>query len=631
MKVLKRIGFLLLLPIYSYMAAVFLFIMLGYNVTEIRGYEWFQYGHYYWDNPKFTLKLIISGVLPIVVIGGIFAMFIIKPKQIYGDARWARTADIMRAKLFSKRGLILGRHSGKYIMSDTPTHALLVAPTRSGKGVGVVIPNCLNWSGSLVCLDVKQENYKITSGFRAKFGQECFLWSPMATDKKSARFNPLDMVSNDPDQRVTDLQIIANLLVSVSEKEPMWGQEAQSLFVGAALYVMDAPDMPSTIGAVYRLLSTNEDITEVFQFILENQAGLSPQIKMNLGNFAAKAPREASGVKSSLMSSLRIFSNPMVDSATSESDFDLHDLRRKKISIYVGVLPNQLETLAPLLRLFFQQVISIMSEQEPGADEPHHVLMLLDEFPSIGAMDSVVTAFTLLAGYHVRVLAIIQGLSWIDKNYGRDTREGLIANCAQQIFFATNDETTSKYVSDALGEKTVKSTTLMKNPFAFTVAKGSKTISAMGRPLLMPQEVRRLDKNKAVILSEGAFPILANKIFYYKSKTFKARLLDAVPVPPLQIVNHDMPNLKISSDDDSDGQKIPASTDTSENKTVNHSLIPEGTDFDPNGPQIATLSPDGTQSSEYMALMEIFKQERQENPDFEAALGDELDGLGGLM
>jgi len=594
--------------IYSLSASALLYGLFEFPFNTFRGYEIYQYILHYTTNEApwgAKAKVIAAAVIPLFVILGTVAMFLFKPKQIYGDSRWATLSEIGSNKLFSKNGVILGRSGGKFITSDAPTHTLLVAPTRSGKGVGVVIPNCLTWQGSLVCLDVKTENFQITSGFRQKYGHKVFLWSPMAQDKKSARFNPLDMVSKDEHHRISDLQIIAALLVSVSDKDPMWGNEARSLFIGAALAVIDDPDQPSTLGAVYRFLSTSEDLLEVCKLIVENTPNLDPAIERALGSFASKAPKEASGVKNSLLASLRIFENPVVDAATSNTDFDLRDLRRKRMSIYVGVLPSQLETLAPLLRLFFQQVIAIMSSSQPGKDEPHKVLMLLDEFPSIGAMDSVVNAFTLLAGYHVRVMAIIQGISWIDKNYDKDTREGLIANCAHQIFFATNDETTSKYVSDALGETTKKQTSYMKNPLAPTVTKGTKTISVTGRPLLMPQEVRRLDPRKAIIINEGTHPILCNKIRYYEMPVFKKRLLEPATVRDLDMRR--VPQVSYLPKDSENSIDLPSAAKIAP--------LP----VEPGSPFVTSddIANDETQIDALQQIMAIFETEAKENPDFD--------------
>lgn len=603
------LSLLLFVVVYTLSASALLFGLFGFSFAHFRGYEIYPYIMHYTTNAAPTgakIKVIIAATFPALAILGTYGMLIFKPKEIYGDSRWATITEIARYKLFAKRGVILGRAGGKFITSAIKSHVLLVAPTRSGKGVGVVIPNCLTWQGSLICLDIKTENFRKTSGFRAKYGHNVVLWSPMAIDKRSSRFNPLDMVSKDRHHRISDLQIIASLLVSVSDKDPMWGNEARSLFIGAALTVMDDPNQPSTLGAVYRFLSTSEDLIDVCTHIIENTPDLDPAIERSLGSFATKAPKEASGVKNSLLASLRIFENPVVDAATSATDFDLRNLRRKRTSIYVGVLPNQIETLAPLLRLFFQQVIAILSTKEPDPKtEPHHVLMLIDEFPSLGAMDSVVTAFTLLAGYNVRIMAIIQGLSWIDKIYDKDTREGLIANCAHQIFFATNDETTSKYVSDALGETSKRQTSYMKNPLAPTVTKGTKTISVTGRPLLMPQEVRRLDSHKSIILNEGTHPILCNKIKYYEMEPFKSRLLEPAFVPELDMKTPKQ--VKFLPSDDEESLDFPSAAKAAPFP------VEAGSEFVTED----DIANDDETADMAAKLLAILAEEAEENPDFD--------------
>jgi len=171
-----------------------------------------------------------------------------KGKDQFGKARWASLREIKKAKLLAKEGLILGKYKGQYLMSDQPTHSILVAPTRSGKGVGLVIPNLLAWKGSLICFDVKHENYRKTAGFRAEHGQNVFMWSPMDEHGRSHRYNPLDAVSADPHQCVSDLQVIAKILIQDPPKsDPIWASEARALFVGLALYVINSADMPSTI------------------------------------------------------------------------------------------------------------------------------------------------------------------------------------------------------------------------------------------------------------------------------------------------------------------------------------------------------------------------------------------------
>lgn len=529
-------GILLAVLVISWIASYILFSWQG--VDPLNSRPWSIYEPLTADNVDPRLKarasLTLFGVLILALLLVALGPFY-KPKGQFGDARWASASDMRKAGLFAKKGVILGRSRGKYVCSDVPTHSLLIGPTRAGKGTGVVIPNCLNWNGSLVVFDVKGENHEISSGFRKAAGQSVFFWSVMARDKLSHRYNPLDQISSDPAHRITDLQIMATLLIDVSERDPMWGQEARALFTGAALYVLEHRET-KTLGEVYRFLAAADNLKDLCTRILETTSDISAEVSRALGSYAHKPDREAGSVRSTLLASLRLFENPVVDAATSASDFKISDLRRKRMSIYVGVLASQLETAAPLMRLFFQQVMSILSEAPPKADEPHEVLMLLDEFPSIGPINAVVSAFTLLAGYGVRVLAVAQGLSWLDRTYGRDTRDGIISCCGHQVFMATNDDSTSQYVSKALGERTVSNHSVTKRPFAMSHSTPSKSESVIGRPLMTPEAIRRLDKRKQIIIRESYRPALVNKIAYFKDAAFKKRLLPRAVIPMLEVV-----------------------------------------------------------------------------------------------
>lgn len=515
------------------LASIILYVTQGWHIEDYKPWHIYSYGIDMIRIEKYRFWLILAYFAPILAILVIIAYGpAYKPKSIFGDAHFSSKREAKKAGILHKDGVLLGKAHGSYLCSDTVTHSLLIGPTRAGKGTGIIIPNCLNWKGSLVVLDVKGENYRITSGFRKAHGHETYFWQPLAHDAKSHKYNPLDSVSKHPAHRVTDVQKISTLLVEVSEKDQMWGQEARALFVGMTLFVLEKRET-KTLGEVYRLISEAGDLRTVADFIIRMNPDLSDECKRPLASFAAKSPKEASSVRSTLQSGLRLFENPLLDEATSSSDFKLDDLRRKKISVYVGILPSELELAAPIIRLFFQQVIAILSQREPQEDEPHKVLMLLDEMASLGNMNAVVQAFTLLAGYNVRIMAVIQGLSWLDRIYGKDTREGIISCCGLQVIMTTNDEITGQYASRALGERTVKNTSQTRRTFSWEHQSPSKNMSGIGRPLMTPQEFRGMKRTEQIVLVEGHPPTKAKKIQYFKDKAFTPRLLPATAVPEL--------------------------------------------------------------------------------------------------
>ena len=468
-----------------------------------------------------ALLLTVAVALPV---------FFLRRPTWYGDARWARPGELRTAQLRADDGVVLGKKNGKLLRNNEPIHALVAAPTRSGKGVGVVIPNLLYWNGSVVVLDIKKENYALTAGHRRKY-HPVYLWAPM--DAHSHTYNPLDFISHEATRRITELQKLATILVPhAGHGERMWVEEARQLFIGLTLLVLDDKQVPHTIGQVYRTLMSETDLAQVITLALDDrERTLDPICRRLLASFKNKADKERSGVKSNLTSALGLWSNPRIDAATAGSDFDLREFRRKRAAVYVGVGQDQLQTLAPLLNLFFQQAVATLSQAKPGQDEPHEVLFLIDEFAMLGDMPTLATGLALLAGYGIRVIVIVQGLGQLEHIYNKGGTEDILQNCALQIFFASNDDRTTHYVSDRLGTKTVKVHSRQQGQDWSTMT----TTSYTGLPLLPPEEVRRLDPQQAIIFKEAARPGLAKKIRYYADNMFANRVIDPPSVPALAI------------------------------------------------------------------------------------------------
>jgi type IV secretion system protein VirD4 len=453
---------------------------------------------------------------------------------IFGDARFATPGEARHARLLEASGVLLGRtrKHGPVLRNGEPLHVLVAAPPRSGKGVGFVIPNLLSWPGSALVLDVKHENHQRTSGFRAHHGQAVYLWSPGDRHGRSHRYNPLDAVRREPIHRVSDLQRLASILIPDAHAgDSMWESEARDLFVGVALFVLDTPDVPHTIGQIYRTVKSEHDLAEEIVEVLAARGGtLDDACRRSLANWSHKAVKERSGVKSNLTAALTLWSNPAIDAATSSSDFQLEDLRRRPMTVYVGVATDNVRTLSRLLALFFEQATGILARELPGPDEKHQVLFLIDEFPTLGRLDVLASSLAYLAGYGVRICAIVQGLSQLDQIYGRAGRESLLQNSAVQWFAAPNDETTANYLSARLGKRTIR-TVSRTRPHGFGT--GSRSESYAQRDLLLPDEVRRLDPRQVLVFKEGARPVRARKIRYYEERDFRDRMLPTAAVPSL--------------------------------------------------------------------------------------------------
>ena len=485
----------------------------------------------YWDVPRYKKRILISGW---AVLGILLALFIAylyyRPKKSLGDARFAYEGEVKKAGLRAKQGVILGSLRGKYLIDNGQTHVLVAAPTGSGKGVGIVIPNLLNWNGSAVVLDIKGENFELTSGFRAKHGQKIIKFAPFSD--RSHRFNPFDAINPDPRHRFNDIQNIANILLPDSEKDPTWSQQGRGLFTAFALYLLDHPDFDCTIGNILRFLQTADDTRDIVRAIIDAEGeNLDAAAQRTFYNLAQQEKRMSESVKVGLVGALNLWNSASVDAATSATDFDVTKLRENKTSIYVVVSLADLTSLRPLLRLFFEQVFAAQLRKEPGPKDKHKVLFLLDEFESLGTMDSIVDKLPFVRSFGIRMIAIIQGLSQLDQRYTQAGRDKILQGSKHQIFFASNDQQTTQYVSDTLGKKTIRTVSSSHGRQGRTVSRQQHA-----RELMLPQEVRELPSNKLILITEGTRPIKATKIRFYKDSVMKKR----TTIPPIEVPKLDV-------------------------------------------------------------------------------------------
>lgn len=525
-----------------------------FPITEIRPWSIFQFFEIFWEFNSQKSILIFSAIAPWIVPIVIFTVSTKKNnKKPFGSVSWAKKTNIQKARLYENQGIIIGQYKEKLLTIDEPCHALLTAPTRSGKGIGIVIPNLLFWQGSVIVLDIKQENHAITSGYRATLGKT-FLFSPM--QQHTHCYNPLDLVRENPIEQVSDIQQIANFLVPMPENgDPMWASEARNLFLGIALYVLYNQDIPSTIGEIYRTLNSNVGLGDLCKHLIEKYPDLPPACIMALSNFHNKASKEQSGVKSNLSAALNLWANPAIDTATSQSDFHLETLRKTRQAIYVGVSFSQITTLRPLLSLLFQQTIDVLSRHLPKKNEPHKVLMLIDEFPALGYMSVIADSLPVMAGYGIRMFNICQGLSYLDKHYHYTGREGFLQNSAVQIFYAPNDEVTAKFISNKLGQDTIEINNTSKQRsnrlFQTNASSCSESKTLTSRPFLLAQEARNFGVNNSIVFLENNPPIKGEKITYYNDVRFKAKLLTADAVPQQTLVIKKPPIFDIKQTEDS--------------------------------------------------------------------------------
>ena len=586
----------------------------------------YQYWVYYGDNKSVQSWLMGSaGASLALLLAPVAVLFAPAKRSLYGDAEWATTKEIKDAGLLATKGIIVGLYKRTYLMFGGSQHVIMSAPTRSGKGVGIVIPNLLTWPDSMVVLDIKQENFAITSAYRRKHGQPCFLFNPAATDYRTHRYNPLAYISEDPNFRIDDIQKIANMLYpDIPGTDVIWTATPRSLFLGIVLLLIETPGKLITLGQVLRESLADGDGSKYFASLINVRAlgarirkataedatkqalldvsmvladkGKAPEHHPRMAEMAVwahmSAPyREAigkrveelrqqqpktpdllgllsmvafdksaaevgqalsgscvralnsyisissentrAGVMTSFRSRLELWNNPLIDAATSANDFDLRDVRKKRMSIFLGVTPDNLDRLAPLLNLFWQQLIDLNTRELPEFNEElkYQCLLLPDEFTAMGKIHVLSKGISYIAGYGLRLMPIIQSPSQIVEIYGEHAAQTFTVNHALQIVFPPkrSDLKVAKDISEWLGYQTVKSSSESKSKSIFTKREKSESNSDARRALLLPQEITGLGKKRQLVVVEDCPPIMAEKIRYFQDHVFMDRLKSVSP------------------------------------------------------------------------------------------------------
>lgn len=533
----------------SYLAGYFFLWATGLDPRAASPLTIARYSYYYGADPVIHKRIVASTAGGFsLTLATVVALAWPRRRSLHGDARFATRRELRAAGLLGDRGIILGQIGRRCLMLAGQQGVALAAPPRAGKGTGVVIPNLLNWPDSVICVDIKRENWTLTAGFRAANGQACYLFDPFSEDGRTARWNPFFYVSDDPIRRVNDLQRIAEMLYpDPPNVDPFWTASARSLFLGIALYLFETPSTPKTIGEVLRqgMASDDEGFGQHWKRVIEGRNSgkcpLSPQCVRALYDVIDLAPVTASSIRKTFTSRLDLWLNPILDAATSANDFDLRDLRRKPLSIYVGVNPDDLHRLRPVLALFFQQAIGLQTRTLPEHDPSlsRQVLMLLDEFTALGRIPIIAEAVSYLPGYNVRILLVIQTPAQLREVYGPNGAETMLKSLAARIAFAPKDIVDAREISDELGNTTIKVKTHSRPLMDLADGKGrrqrSVSVSEQRRPLLLPQEVKDLGNEQALVFYEGLRPIRCRKIRYFQDRRFRARLLPAPEVPRQQV------------------------------------------------------------------------------------------------
>ncbi len=518
--------------------------------------------------------------------------------DLHGSAHWATAKEVSQMALLptnkskpSRRICYVGGYPDdkgepRYLQHAGAEHIIAFAPTRSGKGVGLVLPTLLGgWKESVVVHDIKGENYLLTAGWRRSIGQRVLKFNPgfgLEGDEdvgnqlaQCCHFNPLEEVRIGTPFEVKDVMNIATMIVDPDGKglNDHWQKTGFALLTSVILHVLYAepdktmrgvaaylndPELESVDIAFDKMLKVEHDPEGRFRW--KDQRGqpvkVHPVIAQSAKEMINKADNEKSGVISTMMSFLSLYRDPIVAGWTEYSDFRILDLQdcEDPVSLYLVTSPEDKNRLKPLIRL----VLNLIASKFTAADRliekggrmesvaKHPLMLLLDEFPSLGKMDVFQDTIAFLAGYNVKLMLIAQDKSQLEDEghaYGRSGAQAIINNCHIRVIYAPNEITTAEWISKMLGKKTVameNTNQSFEGSFIPSPKGQSRSVSFQGRDLLTADEVLRLrgpekrgsDIIKAgdmLILVAGFAPVYGQQILYFKDAVFLKRA--QVPAP----------------------------------------------------------------------------------------------------
>ncbi|WP_058526026.1 type IV secretory system conjugative DNA transfer family protein [Legionella erythra] len=449
-----------------------------------------------------------------------------------GNAHFANGFEIKKAGFFNREAesIVIGKKWDAPLYANGFEHVLVFAPSGSGKTRSIAIPNLLHYPYSVVCNDVKLTLYETTAGFRKSvLGHACYCFAPAHPEGRTHRFNPLSAISSDKMKRMTDIQRIGHILMPDNSKDPIWTQASRKLFKTLVLYLLDANDRPVTLGEINRLVK-QQNFDAWLQEQLDTTDHFDPEFYRNGYSYINNHDKTRSSILETFSGYFELFDDPRIDAATSTSNFDFRDLRRKKMTIYVGFSDDDMERLAPLLTLFWQQLISAMIREIPNPkEEPYPLLCLIDEFSSLGRIERLRRSLKLLREYRVRCVLMFQYIAQTFEKYSHDEARAF-TNIKTKIAFATEDIQDAEFISKMLGTRTKRVMSRSVSDQHHGIS-DSKTVSYQAIPLMRPDELMKMPAHVNLILRSGSSPIKARQAVWYENPDMNDSVLPPPPVP----------------------------------------------------------------------------------------------------
>lgn len=530
---------LALAAMWLFLSGALLLQLVHRNPDETQLLTYYQYWYHYGAVAAVKKKLVIAGGGAMLGIGFlIFFFFKPKKEKQHGDARFANMRELKKAGLCGKSGVIVGQVDDQLLMYGGDAHVVVDAESRSGKGVAICVPNGLNWQDSMAANDPKEELYDLVSGYRKKYGQECYLFNPLARDYRSHRWNPLAYISDDPNFRINDIQKIASFIFpDIEGEDPIWTSSGRALMLGAVLYLIETPELPVTMAALLRCVTQEEEAGKYFKRVMAERiaAGnpLSGVCMSALNDFIATSENTRTSIRKTFSARFELFYNPLVDAATSGNDFDFRDLRKKRMTICVGIPPGDLDRFGSLLNLFWQQLIDCNTEETPNKNKAlkYKLLLVLDELTACGKIKALLKGVAYLAGFGVKVLAIYHSHSQLAGVYGENEAKGLASTLGVHVMFAPpsdDPEEKAQRIAKLLGDQTWKVTTSGTSSGNKNRSR-SRNTSEQARPLMLPQQIRQIGMWKQFLFMPHLLPVFCKKVQYYTMPVFIDRLKEISP------------------------------------------------------------------------------------------------------
>lgn len=285
--------------------------------------------------------------------------------------------------------------------------------------------------------------------------------------------------------------------------------------------------------SVARMTTTGKDISSVLRAIVKTERPHLPAwVVDNFNQYIALEPETRNSAVFNVNMAMGLWNNGLISAATETSDFDIGELRRRPMTIFIGCTIAELAIFRPLIRILFQQIHDLMMVRLPDADEPHQVLLMLDEFYHVGRLDLLISKITISAGYGFRMCIVMQDISQLDELYGKSTRITTVSGSQIKLFVQINDLETSEFVSEMLGETTVVYKTPVTRPGQGIFAPTAWAPHFTARPLRSPVELREMSAKKSILMVKNSRSFELTKIRHYKDKPYRRFYELAKGAPP---------------------------------------------------------------------------------------------------